>query len=115
MSWIVENWYVLFAFAVVIFAMGMAFEHFIKLPKEEKFKCVKEWLKWAVVEAEKKLGAKTGQLKLRQVYDWAIEKFPWLVNVISFDTFSVWVDEALEWMDKHLESNPVLRHYILGE
>ena len=90
------------------------FLFFVKLPKEQKIKNLKEWLKWAVVEAEKALGSGTGQLKLRMVYDMAAAKFPWVVKLVSFDLFSAWVDEALEWMRKQLSENKALNYYVRG-
>ena len=73
--------------------------------REERINCIKEWLKYAVVLAEKELGSGTGQLKLRKVYDMAVTKFPQIMLFISFDTFSKWVDEALEWMNKQLTTS----------
>ena len=57
------------------------------MPTNEQLKKVKEWLLWAVAEAEKELGSGTGQLKLRYVYDMFIVKFPSLAKIISFETF----------------------------
>lgn len=111
MNWLINNWFLIVAaIAVIIFAV-IAIVKFFKQPKEQLIKNVKEWLKWAVVKAEKELGEKTGQLKLRLVYDWALAKFPWLAELITFDTFSDWVDEALKWMEKEL-TNPAAQNYI---
>lgn len=85
---------------------------FIKLPNDKKIKSLKEWLKWAVVEAEKALGSGTGQLKLRMVYDLATKQFPWVSTLISFETFSAWVDEALDWMRDQLDKNEKIDNYI---
>ena len=71
-----------------------------------------EWLKYAVVEAEKYLGGGTGQLKLRQVYDWFIEQFPVVAVFIPFSVFSAWVDEALETMDEWLDSNKNIKKIV---
>lgn len=73
---------------------------------------VKQWLKYAVVEAEKFLGGKTGQLKLRYVYDLAVRQFPWIVTFITFEVFSGWVDEALEWMKDQIQQNKAIDNYI---
>lgn len=99
---------------VVVFSAAViaGFIYFVKLPKEQKIKNLKEWLKWAVVEAEKALGSGTGQLKLRMVYDMAAQKFPWIVTLISFDLFSKWVDEALDWMRKQLSENNAAAKYV---
>lgn len=75
---------------------------------------VMEWLKWAVAEAEKLLGSGTGQLKLRQVYDWFVEKFPFVAAVVPFRVFSAWVDTALETMREWLGSNKNVAGYIGG-
>lgn len=85
---------------------------FVKLPKETQIENIKEWLKWAVVESEKALGAGTGQLKLRLVYDMAVNKFPWVVTLVSFSTFSEWVDDALKWMEKQLNDNKNAQNYV---
>jgi hypothetical protein len=74
-----------------------------------------EWLKWAVVEAEKLLGTGTGQLKLRQVYDWFCEQFSFLSAIIPFQVFSAWVDVALETMDKWLSENKQITAYVKNE
>lgn len=75
-------------------------------------KKVIEWLKFAVTEAEKLLGEKTGQLKLRQVYDWFVQKFPFVAAVVPFRIFSGWVDVALETMRKWLEDNRQVLNYV---
>ena len=76
---------------------------------------VKEWLKYAVSEAEKQLGGGTGQLKLRLVYDWFVEKFPAIAAVVPFKVFSAWVDEALETMKKWLEAGNKIGDYIISK
>lgn len=78
-------------------------------------KKVIEWLKWAVSEAEKTLGGGTGQLKLRLVYDWFVQKFPIVAAVLSFRVFSAWVDTALETFRKWLDENKNVASYIGGE
>ena len=112
MEWLVNNWYlVVAAIAVVVFVV-IAIMKFFKLPTDQQIANLKEWLKWAVTEAEKELGSGTGQMKLRLVYGWAIDKFPWLGKVISFDMFSTWVDEALEWMKQQLDDNKAIKAFV---
>lgn len=77
-------------------------------------KKVIEWLKYAVCEAERILGEKTGQLKLRAVYDWFCEKFSVISAIVPFKVFSAWVDVALETMRKWLETGNAIGDYILG-
>ena len=111
MNWFVENWYVLLGFVAVASACTYAVYKFLHLPTKEQIKNIKEWLKYAVLEAEKELKGGTGQAKLRLVYDMAIAKFSWL-SFISFDTFSKWVDEALVWLNEQLESNENIKDYV---
>ena len=104
--------------ALIIASLGLvvvvagAITAFIKLPNDKKIENLKEWLKWAVVVAEKELGSGTGQLKLREVYNMAVAQFPWIVGFITFDLFSQYVDEALEWMKKQLEANGAIATFI---
>lgn len=93
---------------IIIFAIY----NFIRLDKETKIANIKQWLKYAVVEAEKFLGGKTGQLKLRYVYDLAVKQFPWIVTLVTFEVFSEWVDEALEWMKDQIQQNKAIDNYI---
>jgi hypothetical protein len=73
---------------------------------------IKQWLILAVVEAEKKLGEKTGQLKLRYVYDLFIKRFKFASKLITFEMFSALVDEALEAMRHLIETNQSIADYI---
>ena len=65
----------------------------------------KNWLVWAVSEAEAIFGSKTGKLKLRYVYDMAVERFPLISKVIPFAMFSKLVDSALDVMRDMIENN----------
>lgn len=97
---------------IIAIALVCGFIWFVKLPKEKKIANIKEWLKYAVVQAEKELGSGTGQLKLRMVYDMAVNKFPFLVKLIPFNIFSGWVDESLDWMRGQLAENKAAQNYV---
>ena len=43
------------------------------------------------------------------------DRFTWLARVISFEAFSMMVDEALERMKKMLESNKAMQTLVSGE
>ena len=87
---------------------------FMNRPTSEQIAAVKEWLVWATTEAEKELGSRTGQLKLRQVYDLFLQRFPVVSRAISFEMFSGWVDEALERMKRLLATNTAVQQYVEG-
>lgn len=100
---IVENWYVYMSMIILAVFIGAV------LIRNAN---VKEWLRWAVTEAEIELGSGTGQLKLRRVYDKAVAKFPYIAWFIKFSTFSKWVDEALDWMKFQIENNEKIEHFL---
>lgn len=72
----------------------------------------KNWLVWAVSEAEAVLGSKTGQLKLRYVYDLAVVRFPIMAKVLPFAIFSKLVDAALEVMNDMIANNTSIAEAI---
>jgi hypothetical protein len=115
MNWLIENWYLLVGGVALIVVAGFAVYRFVGLPTKEQVIKIKEWLKYAVTMAEKELGGKTGQLKLRMVYDMFVSKFPSVAKLISFDTFASWVDDALEWMNKQIEANKAIETVVNGE
>ena len=101
-----ENWYIIFALAVTA-VVGI-----VVTVRQLSLRRVKEWLKYAVSLAEKELGSGTGQLKLRKVYDDFITKYPWISLMISFETFSTLVDEALVWLRTQIKDNKNIKNYV---
>lgn len=75
----------------------------------------KNWLVWAVSEAEKVLGSGTGQLKLRYVYDMAVLRFPIVAKIIPFKLFSGMVDAALKVMSDMIKNNTSIAEAITNE
>lgn len=65
----------------------------------------KNWLVWAVSEAEAVFGSNTGRLKLRYVYDLAVMRFPMVAKFVPFTMFSLMVDSALDIMRDMIEDN----------
>lgn len=115
MTFMMENWYLFVAAVAVAVVIGVAIGKFLNLPTGEQMEKCKEWLLLAVVKAEKELGGGTGQLKLRTVYDLFLQRFPAVAKAISFDTFSLWVDEALEDMRKMLQDNKAVKDLVEGD
>lgn len=76
---------------------------------------IKEWLVWAVSQAEKDLGSGTGQIKLRKVYDMFVTKYRIISLFVTFDIFSQWVDAALDVMREMISTNPKVENYIVEE
>lgn len=84
------------------------------MPTAKQIENLMEWLKIAVVEAEKQFQSGTGQLKLRAVYESAVIAFPWIAKYMTFEKFSQLVDIALVWMREQIEQNEKIREYIEG-
>ena len=114
MEFLVENWYVIVWAIAVTVIVGYGIYVFAKKPTSAQLEGIKEWLLWAVIEAEKELGSGTGQLKLRYVYNMFIERFGYLANVVTFDIVSMLVDEALDKMRSMLEQNKAVKDYVAG-
>lgn len=115
MKFITENWFVIVAIAAMGGSIGYAIYTFCKMPSEKQLKKVKEWLLYAVTTAERELGAGTGKIKLRYVYDMFVARFDWLAKVITFDMFSMMVDDALEQMKTMLEGNEAAQKFVTGD
>lgn len=114
-TFLLENWYMFVAGAAAAGVIGVVAGRFLNLPTSAQIDKVKEWLLWAVTQAEKELGGGTGQLKLRQVYDLFVQRFPAVAKMISFDTFSLWVDEALDDMREMLKQNKAVKELVEGD
>lgn len=114
MEFLANNWYFILlgvaALAVVVYLIMK----FFKLPRAEQIAKLKEWLLFAVAEAEKELGSGTGQLKLRYVYDKFVSKFPYLVQFVPFELFSKLVDEVLEKFKEMFKSNKAVKTYVVS-
>ena len=114
MEFIITYWYIILAVIAILVMAGVAVYRYLGLPREEQLAKVREWLLWAVTGAEKELGGGTGKLKLRQVYDLFIVRFPWLAKVVPFELFSSMVDDALKEMREMLETNPAAAALVSG-
>lgn len=115
MNFLIDNWYVFVGIIALFCIFGYVIYAFLKMPSTEQIGKIKEWLLYAVTKAESELGGGTGQIKLRYVYDMFIGKFPWFAKIISFDSFSVMVDEALDEMKKILETNTAVQKLVEEE
>lgn len=115
MKFIVNNWFLIVALVAAFGVTIYAVIRFLELPAAAQIAKVKEWLVYACMKAERELGEKTGQLKLRMVYDMFLNKFEWLAKLITFDQFSKMVDEALEKFKRMLESNVAVQNIVEGK
>jgi len=106
------HWQVIVGAVIIVLTGIITFVRFNKKSAQEQINQVKEWLLYAVMAAEKELGSGTGAIKLRFVYDMFVTKFPLMVALIPFSTFSEFVDEALDKLKDLLATSPELRLYL---
>lgn len=114
MEFIINYWYIIVAVIAALVVAGVAIYRYFGLPSDAQLAKVREWLLWAVTEAEKELGGGTGKLKLRQVYDLFVTRFPWLAKVVSFELFSDMVDDTLDEMREMLQNNKAVQQLVEG-
>ena len=114
MEFIMENWSVLAAALAAVAVIAAAVIRFLHSSRETQLAKVREWLLWAVAEAERDLGGGTGTLKLRQVYDRFVARFPWLARLVSFERFSALADDALAELREMLSANHAVKVLIEG-
>lgn len=107
-----DNIMMIILIVVVLCAIAYCIYEFYNLGKEKQIEMVKEWLLLAVLEAERALGSNTGRIKLKYVYDLFITKFKFLSLIISFNQFSLLVDDALEEMRDIISNNKQVEQYI---
>lgn len=110
-----DNWAILVAMICGVAFVTTMVVKFMNMPSAKQIENLMEWLKIAVVEAERALGTGTGSLKLRSVYESAVIAFPWIAKYMTFEKFSELVDVALEWMKEQIEKNQYIKEYIEGE
>lgn len=112
MDWLADNWWIIVVAVAGAAVAGTTVYSFAKMPSSKQIEAVKEWLLYWVLQAEASLGGGTGKIKLSMVYDAFVQRFPWLAKMVSFETFSLMVDEVLEKMRSMLQSNPSLLETI---
>lgn len=115
MKFLIENWSLLVILALMIVSAVIYVKKFVELPDEEQLIKVREFLLWAVTEAERIYGGKTGNLKKAYAYKLFCEYFPSFVAVVPFDIFEKMVDSALVQMRHLIETNVAIKNYIEGE
>ena len=115
MELFINYWYVVVGIIALLTIGGIAVYKFAGLPTKSQIEKIRKWLLYAVTKAETELGANTGQLKLHTVYDLFLSKFPVAGKLVTFETFSLWVDNALDDMKEMLDNNEKIEALVKGE
>jgi len=104
-SVIIDNFWFIFSVLLIVSIFGYRIYNFFKAPTEQQLAQIKAWLLSEVILAEKEFGAGTGKLKLSIVYNEFISKFPWIAKIMTFESFSRYVDDALGEMKELLNDD----------
>lgn len=112
MNWLISNYDVIIGVIALLLVGAVSVIEFVKLGRDKQLVKIREWLLYAVVVAERELGAKTGRVKLRFVYDMFVDKFKFIAILITFEKFSSLVDDALEEMREMLSNNKELQNIV---
>ena len=112
LTFMYNYWFLVIAGIAVISFLSIKVYVWFKQPTNKQMEQVKQWLIFAVAEAEKKLGSGTGQLKLRYVYNMFIAKFPAIALFVDFEDFSHMVDNALLELECMISSNDNIKNVI---
>ncbi len=115
MDWIINNWYIVLGLIAVVIAIVVACRKFLGLPTDKQIAKVMEWLEYACAIVEKELGGKTGELKLRKVYDMFLIRFNWLAKVVPFELFSELVKVALKSLEEKAKENKAIENFITNK
>lgn len=99
---------------ILVFIGGGAVSvyRFMGWKKEQRYESIRGWLLQAVLFAERDFGSGTGKLKLSTVYAEFCKQLPWLAKVVSFKTFSGYVDKALGEMKEILGKNTAIASVV---
>ena len=108
----IVDYYTLIIIAIIVIGAGAAIYKFAKMGRDQQIANIKEWLLVACLEAEKVLGSNTGRIKLRYVYDLFVTKFRFMSFIISFEQFSLLVDEALDVMRDLIDTNDAVKTIV---
>lgn len=126
MQWLVDNWTLLASVIAAFMLAAVKVRRYLQLSaeaqakareqaKDKLIRAVSDWLLYAVTEAERTLGDGTGKIKIREVYDRALARFPELTYVITLEQLDELAQHPLEEMRKLLESNEAISAYVTGE
>ena len=104
MQWLQDNYSLLIVVAIVVV-------YLVLMGKSS----LKNWLLYAVSEAESDLGEGTGKLKLVQVYTAFVSAYPIFSKILPFAAFSYMVDQVLVKMREMIENNDNIASAILND
>lgn len=115
MELIMNNLDLLVAALITFILVATFVIKYLSTPTEKRKDMILTWLLHSVIEAERMLGSKTGQVKFAQVYDTYLKQFPVMSKFFPKEVFVELVNEALNQMKHLIETNIQVKQYIEGD
>ncbi len=107
LNWLIENWFVIVVFVCVLFVLLV---HIIKLfimEPEKRLSFIKDTIFSLVLMAEKELGSKTGEMKLKLVITTFYKKYPFIRLILSENKLIDVIEESVVEMKNILKKNSI--------
>lgn len=125
MQWMIDNWTLLASVFAALMLAAIKVREYLRLSaeaqaaakkqaKDQLIESISGWLLYAITEAEREFGDGTGRLKIAEVYDKALERYPGLGYIITLEQLDELAQHPLEEMRRLLESNKAIAAYVSG-
>lgn len=101
--WIFDNWFILIVFLCVLYATILHINQFLILSPKQRKEVMKDTILDLVLEAEKQLGSKTGEMKLQLVIKSFYKKYPIAKFLIKEDRLIAFIEDSVQKMKETLE------------
>ena len=109
---VLDNWWMVIIALAVIGLVITGISSYAAMNSDERINKIRQWLRYAVLQAERELGSGTGMAKLSMVYDMFVARFPAMARVVTFAEFSALVDESLLWLKNQLNTNEHMKEIV---
>ena len=103
-----SNLDVLIVLVVGVISLTALLTGFLLLPATDRISKIKQWMKYAVMDAENDWHEGTGELKLGTVYAAFLLRFPIVAKLVPYSVFKILVDKALDQMVEIFNANPTI-------
>lgn len=107
-----SNLDVLIVLVVGVISLTILLTGFLLLPSTDRISKIKQWMKYAVMDAENDWHEGTGELKLGTVYAAFLLRFPIVAKLVPYSVFKILVDKALDQMVEIFDANPAIESAV---
>ncbi len=105
LNWLVEYWFVIVVFVCVLFVLIVHIVKFLIMEPNKKLSFIKDTIFSLVLMAEKELGSKTGEAKLKLVITTFYKKYPFARFILPENKLIEVIEESVVEMKNILKKN----------